>query len=217
MRQLLRRVATWYVRFAEKQGFPIIITVCVGVIAATALWTGRAEPAYVSPTPPVGQSISAAQLQQQSLWEAHTPIPHPSTTPRVWQPPVEDAEVIRAFSPETFFPGHTTGVWQLHDALDLSCQPGEQVCTIADGRIIDCGKSDLLGVWLSIDHGDGILAVYSGMSLSGPYLAGDSVKAGTVIGYAGQGPLDEQDMPPHLHLRVTRNGQAIDPSTLWTE
>lgn len=215
MRSLLHRMCAWYVHFAEKQGFPIIITVCVGVIAATALWSDRKETSYVSPTPPVGQSISAAQLLQQSLRERSAPTPVPTESPRIWHAPLEDVIVLREYSPSMFCQGIGTGIWQLHDAVDLSCNPGDKVCSMASGRIIDCGKNDLLGVWFCVDHEDGIQALYAGMALAGPFLPGDEIKAGAVIGYAGEGPFDEQDLPPHLHLRVTQNGHAMDPVSLW--
>lgn len=215
MRNSFRRICAWYVRFAEKQGFPIIVTVCVGMITATALWTGRAEPTYVSPTPPVGQSVSAAQLLQQSLKVNTSSTPMPEKATPVWQSPLQHTTVLRAYSQNTFCQGSTTGVWQLHDAVDLACTPGDKVCTIADGRIIDCGQNDILGVWFSVDHGEGIQALYAGMALSGAYLPGDEIKAGTTIGFAGKGPVDEQDLPAHLHLKVTQNGCSIDPISLW--
>ena len=44
---------------------------------------------------------------------------------------------------------------------------------------------------------------------------GDPVALGQVIGFVGNGVMDEADLPSHLHLRVTRDGNAIDPSLLW--
>lgn len=215
MKNVLRRLCAWYVHFAEKQGFPIIVTVCVGVIAATALWTGRQEIPPASPTPPVGQSISAAQLLQQSLRDAATPTPAPTEAPQTWHPPVENSAVIRTSSAEVFYQGSETGIWQIHDAVDLACAPGTKICAMADGIVLGCGQDDLLGGWVTIDHGEGLEALYAGMALCGPHLPGDTLKAGAIIGYAGQGPLEEQDLPPHLHLRLTLEGVAIDPTTLW--
>ena len=60
MRAFFHRLTDGYIRFVEKQGFPIIVTLCVAVITATALWTSQREDPYVSPTPPVVDNISAA-------------------------------------------------------------------------------------------------------------------------------------------------------------
>ena len=217
MKTQLRRLFAWYVHFTEKQGFPLIVTICVSVIVATALLRSDHSPDVVSPTPPVGSSVSAAQLLQQSLRDAATPSPEPTEAPRIWCSPIDSATVIRSFSSETFYKGSATALWQLHDAVDLASEPGAKVYAISNGRIIDCGQDEVLCTWITMDHGDGIIALYAGMSLCGPYLPGDEITAGTIIGYAGKGPIDEQNLPSHLHLRVTQQGQAIDPCSLWTQ
>ena len=86
---------------------------------------------------------------------------------------------------------------------------------MADGVVSDCGKNELLGAWLLIDHGDGMETLYSGMALTAAYATGDKVHGGDVIGFVGDGPLDETDLGPHLHLKITRNGEAIDPAALF--
>ncbi len=217
MKEKLRRICKWYVHFVDHQGFPIIVTVCVAVITATALWTGRSEAEYVAPTPPVGQSISAAQLLQQSLQNASTSTPSPTSTARTWLSPLENTEVLYGFSTDTFKQGNRTGLWQIHDAVDLRCSPGDPVRAMANGSVLDDGHDDLYGSWLLIDHGDGIEALYAGMALNAAYTTGDAVKAGATIGFAGKGLLEEADLPPHLHLRVTQNDVAIDPVTLWLQ
>lgn len=45
--------------------------------------------------------------------------------------------------------------------------------------------------------------------------AGDPVTQGQTLGFVGEGPLVERDLEPHLHLRVTRDGNAVDPTLLW--
>jgi len=66
MKTAFHRLKERYVHFVEHQGFPIIVTVCVAVITATAVWTSQQKEPYVSPTPPVADHVSAAQLMQQS-------------------------------------------------------------------------------------------------------------------------------------------------------
>ena len=217
MKEGLRRICKWYVHFVDHQGFPIIVTVCVAVITATALWTGRTDAEYIAPTPPVGQSISAAQLLQHSLQNASTSTPSPTSTACTWLSPLESTVVLRGYSVDTFQQGCMTGLWQIHDAADLKCDPGDPVRAMADGCILDIGQDERYGSWLLIDHGDGIEILYAGMALNAAYIAGDTVKAGATIGYAGKGPLEEADLPPHLHIRVTRNGDSIDPVTLWLQ
>ena len=215
MKTVFRRIRDGYVRFVEQQGFPIIVTVCVAVITAAALWTNQREEAWAAPTPPVNQDVSAAQLLQQSLQEAATATPAPTGAPQSWAPPVTDADILRPFSADTMAQSGVTGVWRIHDAVDLQADAGEKIFAMSDGLVVDAGEDPLQGVWLLIDHGDGIQALYAGMAMGAAYIPGDRVQTGDTIGFAGNGMLEETDLGPHLHLRVTHNGSAIDPAGLW--
>lgn len=208
------RLRDGYVRFVEKQGFAIITVVCVAVITATAVWS-KQEEVYVAPTPPVSQDVSAAQLMQQSLREAATPSPTPTEAPRMWNPPLDEISIARPFDADSMVQSGITGIWAIHDAVDLAAKHGAKVYATADGIVLSTGNDQLRGAWLLIDHGDGIEALYAGLSMQADYRPGDKVFAGDVIGYVGGGLLDETDLEPHLHLRVTQNGAAIDPNTLW--
>lgn len=204
-----------YTRFVEKQGFAVITVVCVAVITATALWTGnRPDNAYTAPTPPVTEDVSAAQLVQQRLRDAVTATPAPTETPVVFRSPLAQTEVLRGFDPEVMHYSDSTGIWAIHDGVDLSSPRGSKVVAMADGTVTAAGKDLLNGVWLEIDH-DGVVARYVGMALDAAYLPGDMVYAGDTIGFVGSGPADEADLEPHLHLQVTRDGTAIDPCNLW--
>lgn len=215
MRAVFNRLRNGYVKFVEKQGFPIIVTLCIAVITATAVWTGRKTTAYVSPTPPVNHDVSAAQLIQQTLREAVTPTPVPTDAPRSWRAPMDEVTILRPYNAETMVHSGVTGIWSLHDAIDIKAARGAKVYAISDGTIVDSGRNEMSGEWLLVDHGDGIEALYAGMALNNDYVAGDKVRAGDTIGFSGSGPMDETDLEPHLHLRVTDQGAAVNPVTLW--
>lgn len=215
VRQRWKQFAQGYQRFVEKQGFPIIMTVCIAVIVFSAVWSGRLEASVPSPTPPVDQAQSAAQLQQQSLADAMTPTPSPTATPVIWRAPLEKVTVLRGFNASRLQQSAVTGVWQLHDAVDLAADTGALVCALGDGVVLACGEESVKGAWVLIDHGSGVTAEYAGMSLLSALREGDPVQAGQTIGFAGNGVLDETDLAPHLHLRVTRDGQAVDPLLLF--
>lgn len=206
-----------YVRFVEKQGFGIIITVCVAVITATAVWTKQSEPAYVAPTPPPGSEISAAQLMQQSLRSAATPTPAPTAAASKWIAPLSSLQVAGRFNTSRMVQGSVTGVWTLHDAADLAADAGTPVLSMADGVVTAVGNDRLQGAWIAIDHGDGYEAHYAGLAMITAFLPGDTVVQGETVGYAGEGPLDEGHLGPHVHLRVTLDGTAVDPVGLFAD
>lgn len=215
MTAFFRRIKAWYTHFTDTQGFPVLIVVCVGIIAGTALWTDRDQAERPSETTPVSEGALAAQLQQQLLQDAVTPSPASSAKARSWCMPVEDGRILRGFSVDAMVQGDVTGIWRVHDGIDISAALGAPIMSMADGTVLECGEDPLQGVWLLIDHGDGIRALYAGMQVNADYAADDSVRAGDVIGLCGSGLLDESGMAAHVHLRVTKDGVAVDPSLLW--
>lgn len=213
-KELLKGFSSRYVKFVEHHGFTIILTVCVGIIAGTALWTNQPEPSVPTPTTPAMDAALAAQLQQESLQSVSTPTPNPTEPPLVWQSPLATVSVLREFDNTRLHPSGTTGLWQLHDGIDLRCTTGEAISAMADGTVVSVSSSGLMGAAVTVNHGQGMVIEYAGMAMLAGLQVGDPVSAGQTLGFGGNGVLDETDMEPHLHLRVTKNGQAMDPLTL---
>lgn len=215
MAEAFKKAKEHYIHFVEKQGFPMIVTICVGVITATALFTRQNRVPYVSPTPPpVTEHISAAQLLQQSLSSVSTATPRPTASPSEVSLPLEAMELIRGYDSKTMIQ-MDNGIWAIHDAIDLKAKAGTPVQAISNGEVIAAGNDTLKGAWLTIRHDQGIETHYAGLALLNDYIPGDAVHMGDTIGFCGKGPLDEESLGAHLHLRVTQNGQAIDPYELW--
>lgn len=214
-RQRVRRMKVRYEAFVEKQGFPIIMTVCVAVIILSAVWSGRMDETLPAPTAPLINAQEAAQLQQESLRDVS---PSSSSSPEPespqWQQPLEKMIVIQGFQQTRMNQAIHSGIWQVHDAVDLQADYGEAVLAIADGEVIACTQEGVLGLSVTIDHGE-ITATYAGLSAAAGLRPQDPVRAGQTIGFAGCSMLDETE-PAHLHLKVHRGGVAMDPMLLWS-
>lgn len=203
-----------YAQFVEKQGFFIIMFACIGVIASTAVWTGHVNQSVPVPTPPVDNVSSAAQLQQESLRDVSTPTPVITAAPSIWRAPLDSLTVLHGFDASRLSQSAVTGLWELHDATDFQCEAGSLVYAIADGTVIETTEKGLDGATVTIDHGHDVIAYYAGMELLSAMQPGDPVEAGQTIGFGGNKMVGETDLGPHLHLRVTRGGNAIDPMLL---
>jgi len=215
-RAFCKRISNSYTAYVERHGLGVIITACIAVIAATAIWTDRRMPDHPSPPAlPTGEALSAAELLQQSLADAVKPTALPTEAPCTYDPPLERISVLTAFDAARLQQSKVTGVWRLHDAVDLAAEPGEQIRAMSNGVVLTTGKNTVMGAYVHIDHGDGISALYGGMEDLTGIRAGDPVSKGQVVGFAGNGMLDETDLPAHIHLRVTEDGKAIDPLTLF--
>lgn len=215
--QRWKRFGYRYQVFVERQGFPIIMVVCVAVIALSAVWAGQMDQTLPTPTPPVDQAQSAARLQQQSLAEVSpSASPSPTPAPPAWQLPLPTVSIVQGFSFSRMSRASVSGVWQVHDAVDLHGAYGDPVCAMADGTVLACTAEGTLGCSITIDHGSGIVATYAGLASSAGLRPDDPVSAGQTIGFVGTSMREEAD-EPHLHLQVMRNGIAVDPLLLWEE
>lgn len=208
----MKRICSSLIRFAQGKGFALLTVLCVGVITATALWT-RKQPAAsaVQATPPAVERPASVQMQQ-SLLAAATPSPLPTQQPSIWQPPMEEMLVSRAFTGTEMLRSGTTGLWAVHHAVDLFADAGTPVVAMAAGRVDTCDES---GTWIVLSHTGGYTTHYSSLSMLGSYRTGDPVRAGQVIGFVGNTLSDETDLGPHLHLQVLQKGIAIDPMQLF--
>lgn len=198
----------------EQWTFLLMALLCVSVIVGTALWTRQAEFARVTPTPPVSGDVSAAQLLQQSLESAKTATPAPTATPadRTIVAPCAAMTLLRSFD-DTRMRQSATGLWALHDAADYACTESTLIRAMADGTVVRCAESGVLGAYVEIDHG-GILVCYASLSMLCDICAGDPIRAGQTIGFGGSTMPEERDLPPHLHLRIVAENQAIDPESV---
>ena len=77
------------------------------------------------------------------------------------------------------------------------------------GKVINVEESTVQGLCVTIDHGDGVLTEYMGLS-EAKVSVDDEVALGDVIGVSG---VTEYDAAAnnHVHFRVSINGVYIDP------
>ena len=137
------------------------------------------------------------------------------------------AQVLRTFSepgPESLallqpVPGRRSGSFGLrrvingmprspHSGLDIAAPEGTPVVATAPGRVADSGEYLFLGRTLVLDHGHGMLSLYSHLSAV-DVEAGATVAAGVPIGKVGS---TGRATGPHLHFSVYLNAVSVDPA-----
>ncbi len=129
--------------------------------------------------------------------------------------PPTDGEISRAFSGDTLEYDETTRDWRTHTGTDYAGEEGDAVCAIADGTVIETGEDAIYGKYVTISHADGLESKYAGLddiSVS----EGDSIAGGTQIAVLGSEPMPlEEAQGTHLHLEVTKEGEAINAADLF--
>lgn len=198
-----------YRRFVQRQGYVVMTLVCAAVIAGSAAWTQRFNRSPKATSPPEN-AASAADLWQQRLRDAETALPSP--TPVAWHAPLAHWTVLQRFDLQALVRTGISGLWRVHDAVDLAAEIGTPVTALKDGLVLSIHENSV-----TVDHGDGYAAEYAGLDGIPAFQSGDSVRAGESLGTIGESPADERHLPAHLHLRVTRNGEVINPLSLLVD
>lgn len=222
--QSVRRLYARYDRLMEKQGFYVVLALCVLIIAASALYTFYFREQWDSAAgdePPLVQAAGGNQ-QSQTLQEARKLVESQesalSTAPPLEASPLVqplDGRVERGFStkePQFFAQAN---VWRVHPGIDITADYGAIVSASASGTVEDLWQDNELGLCIRLSHAGGYETLYAGLSETLALRKGDPVSQGQAIAQVGNGVLAESDEEPHLHFEVWRNGAAVDPVTVF--
>ena len=101
----------------------------------------------------------------------------------------------------------TIGRYAAHGGVDIAADKGTEVVAFAAGTVKSIGDSEDYGLWLQIEHANGVTTFYShcnGFCVK----EGDSVEAGERVAYVGT---TGNSTGPHLHFEIKLNGVRLDP------
>lgn len=153
----------------------------------------------------------AAEAERQGLQSA-TPDPSPSSSTEPSSAGSDPSASVPAGGgsaspvPAAVIGAHfgQYGSWsRYHTGLDFRAGFGTPIKAVADGVVLYAGNSgDWAGNHVAVRHANGMTSMSSHMSSMG-VSAGQSVKAGQVIGYVGS---TGRSFGPHLHFELYPSG-----------
>ncbi len=161
-------------------------------------------------------AISVAEAPSQTDAAPETPPQEKSASLENIVAPLSDiSSVITAFSGTELVKNETTGSWQTHNGTDYAAQVGSEVYVISPGEVSAVNDDPLWGTVVIVDHHNGYISRYCGLSKELSVQIGDTLASGDILGLVGDTADIESGIEPHLHIEVTHNGKYIDPAALF--
>lgn len=100
--------------------------------------------------------------------------------------------------------------YRYNPAVIISANVNDAVTSAAAGKILEVSKNEVTGCTVSVDLGDGYRAIY-GQLKEVPKKAGDSLKAGEVVGYISEPTKYYCEEGSNLYFQLLKDGSPVDP------
>jgi len=100
------------------------------------------------------------------------------------------------------------GKYSFHSGADISADAGDEIVAFADGVVEYVGEDSTYGLYLQLDHGDGIKSFYAHCQQV-CVKKGQSVEMGETVALVGA---SGRATGPHLHLELKCCGVRVDPA-----
>ncbi len=178
--------------FVDKQGFFILLAVCIVVIVGSGIWAvtrGGAEEDLVTDGGRLSQSVEDAERTR-----VNSPLP--------------GSNVLHPFARTAWL--ETLGCYGAHEAVDLSAAKGAQVVAARDGQVTAAYKDGRWGGVVELTHEGGLVTRYASLQWPVPVNLHDAVVAGQAIGTVGTAAVEASD-GAHLHFEMLLDGSLVDP------
>ena len=101
-----------------------------------------------------------------------------------------------------------SGKHRFHGGVDIGAEEGTPIAAFADGMVEYVGEDNSYGLYLQIDHGNGVKSFYAHCREL-CIRKGQQVMAGDTIALVGS---TGTTTGPHLHLEVKCEGVRVDPA-----
>lgn len=222
--------------FFKKEGFYVILFVCLCIVATVAAVTSKN--AKSTQKPPVANEQTSNEGNKQTALiddqlkndyqnalevkkNSNTGITVPnngsaavaSIVDTKFVKPVEGT-LARPFSEDPVW-SDTTETSRPNFGLDIKADLGKDVYAVLDGKVEEVGDSKLgYGMQVVINHQNGLKTEYANLDPNSIVAKGKTVKKGEKIGKVGNTTLrtSYEKYGSHLHFAVLKGKEYVDPA-----
>ncbi|WP_460391625.1 peptidoglycan DD-metalloendopeptidase family protein [Actinophytocola sediminis] len=153
-----------------------------------------------APNPPAAEADSGTSGSSGASPAPASPAPEAS------QAPVSSAGVVKP-TEGTLTSTYGARWGSVHYGIDIANSIGTPIRSAMAGEVIDSGPASGFGLWVRVQHDNGLITVYGHINES-LVSVGQRVAAGEQIATLGN---RGESTGPHLHFEVHQDGNKIDP------
>ncbi|HZJ58318.1 MAG TPA: M23 family metallopeptidase [Clostridia bacterium] len=106
---------------------------------------------------------------------------------------------------------NTLKEWTTHSGMDIESFVGSEVKAAMGGTVEEITEDRLMGICITLDHGNGLKTYYANLSTGNMVSVGQKVDKGQIISGVGRTASCEILDDPHLHFEVMLDGKSLDP------
>ena len=170
-------------------------------------------------TSDVVETRIAAKLPEARDTEEAPPkaseTPKPTPIEKISFAKPAEGDISSKHSGDTLVFSNTFNDFRTHSGIDIIADKDSPVLAIADGIISKNYFDYEEGIVVEIEHKDGYISIYKNLGNDKMATVGKVIKKGEAISCVGDTGVFESNMPYHLHLEVSKNGELIDPEGLF--
>lgn len=212
-------------QFFKKEGFYVILFVCLCAVATVAAVTATKSRANNK------EDVALKQIENEVVNQPEKPDNALQVQDNLEPVPVVEGNNIQAVSSEQEMkftnpvegtlgrsysedPVYwaTTDSYKTHLAMDIKSEQGMKVLATSAGVVKNVGVNTE-GTYIEIDHQNGFSTIYGNLQEEVSVNVGDSVTAGQEIGKVGNTTnLAYEEYGSYLHFQVLENGVEVDPA-----
>lgn len=223
--------------FFKKEGFYVILFVCLCVVATIAAVTARnnktvtkppvvqentVKKAEVATNKPEAQSTevpNAIQVKKENEAKISVPKDGAASTAVSKTADYTFVKPVEGQYATTFSTGlvkcQTIGTYKTNNGIEIKADVNSKVTSVLDGKVeaVNNDRTEL-GQYVVINHQNGLKTVYANLKEDVKVKVGDTVKKGQVIGYVGKTrqSYSNEYYGDHLHFQVINGGKYVDPA-----
>lgn len=204
--------------FLDKQGFYIVLGLCLVVISITAVLSltkqSKDDVAQKETTTQEDGVKANYGGENMVLEDVTTEQPQTTTEQKKQQISISrptEGDVIMEFAMDKLLFNSTLKQWTTHKGIDIAANEDAAVKAVLAGTVESVNEDALMGQTIVIAHEGGYKSVYSNLKKEVSVAKGDKVEKDKEIGKVGKTALSEFDMASHLHFEFLVNDKSVNP------